>query len=425
MKPPRLQFTRTSDGIRVAYATLSDNGPPVLWNRSLTLNLLSVIEFYPGFETLASATSLTLLDQVGQGASQREEAEVSIASHTRALEAVADRIGPSGLTLVGVANGCVAAVAFAVEHPDRVSRLVCCDPAADPLVWPVEFLRDNWSMARRMLAQRALPDGPVERQRALNRAIKDNIDHATFLKYSEAIVEANWGSHMYASLKVPTLIVQHIMKNRAFLEPILAAVPHCELVELEGSGIEAGRSQEQSLAILEYMGLGPPGSSRESSGTAVILFADVVDSTAITASIGNAAFRDRTRQLDGALRAVIIDAGGSPVEGRTLGDGVIGLFTSAAQAIAAALQCGRHAEEVGLQLHLGIHAGDVIREAGGVSGIAVSIAARISDLTAPNEILVSATVRDLARASSDVSFEDRGERALKGIDEPVRLFAVV
>jgi class 3 adenylate cyclase len=166
-------------------------------------------------------------------------------------------------------------------------------------------------------------------------------------------------------------------------------------------------------------------SARTSAGTAIILFADIVDSTAITARIGNAAFRDRSRQLEEALRAAIRDAGGSPVEGRTLGDGVLGVFSSAAQAIAAALQCEQHAEGVGLQLHLGIHAGDVIREeGGGISGIAVSMASRISDLSGPNEILVSSTVRDLARASTDVTFEDHGEHALKGIAEPQRVFAV-
>ena len=107
---------------------------------------------------------------------------------------------------------------------------------------------------------------------------------------------------------------------------------------------------------------------------------------------------------------MIRDAGGVPVEGRTLGDGVLGVFTSAAQAIEAALRCREPAERVELQLHLGIHAGDVIHETGNVSGMAVSIAARISDLTAPNEILVSSTVRDLGRASTNVTFEDRGSR---------------
>ena len=46
------------------------------------------------------------------------------------------------------------------------------------------------------------------------------------------------------------------------------------------------------------------------------------------------------------------------------------------------------------------------------------------DLAEPAEILVSATVRDLARTSAGVAFEDRGEHDMKGIAEPQRLFAV-
>ena len=54
----------------------------------------------------------------------------------------------------------------------------------------------------------------------------------------------------------------------------------------------------------------------------------------------------------------------------------------------------------------------------------MTIASRISDLAPPGEVLVSQTVRDLARTSAGVSFEDRGERELKGVGEPVRVFAV-
>jgi len=79
---------------------------------------------------------------------------------------------------------------------------------------------------------------------------------------------------------------------------------------------------------------------------------------------------------------------------------------------------------LGLPLHVGIHAGDVIREEGNVYGGAVNIASRVAGEAAAGEMLVSATVRDLARTSAGVSFEDRGERELKGVSEPVRVFAV-
>ena len=59
-----------------------------------------------------------------------------------------------------------------------------------------------------------------------------------------------------------------------------------------------------------------------------------------------------------------------------------------------------------------------------VYGGAVNIASRISGLSAPGEVLVSETVRSLARTSAGVRFEDRGEQALKGVGEAVRVWAV-
>ncbi|HEY8767224.1 MAG TPA: adenylate/guanylate cyclase domain-containing protein, partial [Dehalococcoidia bacterium] len=130
------------------------------------------------------------------------------------------------------------------------------------------------------------------------------------------------------------------------------------------------------------------------------------------------------RALDEAMRVAIRENGGSPVEGKTLGDGVLAVFTSAKQAIACAQACHAAASASGLSLHAGIHAGDVIHEADNVYGGAVNIAARVAAAAAAGETLVSGTVRELARTSAGVAFEDRGEQALKGIDDPVRVWAV-
>jgi class 3 adenylate cyclase len=126
---------------------------------------------------------------------------------------------------------------------------------------------------------------------------------------------------------------------------------------------------------------------------------------------------------------VIRENGGTPIEGKLLGDGVLAIFTSARQAIEAALGCARSGNDAGLPLHLGLHAGDVLHESdadgrANIYGGAVNIASRISGLSAPGELLVSETVRSLARTSAGVRFEDRGEETLKGVSEQVRVWAV-
>src|SRR4030095_3734699 len=102
------------------------------------------------------------------------------------------------------------------------------------------------------------------------------------------------------------------------------------------------------------------------------------------------------------------------IEGKLLGDGVLAVFTSARQAIEAALACGRAGGDAGLPLHLGLHAGDVIREENNVYGGAVNVASRISGLSAPGEVLVSDIVRGLARTSAGGRGGEHGEQWQRG-----------
>jgi class 3 adenylate cyclase len=202
-----------------------------------------------------------------------------------------------------------------------------------------------------------------------------------------------------------------------------------------------GDHEEVASALDEFLGEGGPSPEPASpksrgaaeaglpSGTAIILFADIADSTALTERLGDAAFRAKARELGASLRALIRECAGTPVEGKLLGDGVLAVFTSAREAIEGALACGAAGNHAGLPLHLGLHAGDVIREKDpdgrdNVYGGAVNIASRIAGLSAAGEVLVSETVRSLARTSAGVGFEDRGEQALKGVGEKVRVWAV-
>ena len=213
-----------------------------------------------------------------------------------------------------------------------------------------------------------------------------------------------------------------------FATGLASGIPDARLALLEGASILpwVGDMEVAWAAIDEFLGEGEEARAAVQlpEGMAVILFTDIADSTSLTERLGDSAFRGRARELDTTLRSVIRESGGAPVEGKVLGDGVMAVFTSARDAIEGALRCNAATEGTGLQLHLGIHAGDVIREGNNVYGGAVNIAARIAGASAPGEILASDVVRGLARTSAGVSFDDRGEHELKGIGEAQRLFAV-
>ena len=233
-------------------------------------------------------------------------------------------------------------------------------------------------------------------------------------------------------ITVPTLVMHR--RGVAWLpddgsRKLASLIPDARLAILDGNSLLPALSDWDLLAeTIDDFLRGDTGPKHEGgarpSGTAVILFADIVDSTALTERLGDAAFRAKARELDGALRAVIREHAGTPIEGKLLGDGVLAVFTSARQAIEAALGCAGAGASAGMPLHLGLHAGDVIREENNVYGGAVNIASRVAGPSAAGEVLVSETVRSLARTSAVVRFEDRGEQSLKGMGEPVRVWAV-
>jgi class 3 adenylate cyclase len=234
------------------------------------------------------------------------------------------------------------------------------------------------------------------------------------------------------AIRMPVLVMQQRSTQLFTAESgreVAAGIPGARFLLFEASTNWLGQNVFPELvdAITSFLGTatGVDEAGRRAAtapGTAIILFTDIVHSSALTERMGDAPFREASRALDNRVRAAIRDAGGTDVAGKLLGDGVMGVFTSAAQAIAAARACVTTSGE--MPLHVGLHAGDVIREDDNVYGGAVNIAARICDASAPGEILVSQTVRDLARTSAGVTFEDRGERQLKGIADAVRVYAV-
>lgn len=129
-------------------------------------------------------------------------------------------------------------------------------------------------------------------------------------------------------------------------------------------------------------------------------------------------------------RSAIAQFGGAEI--KTEGDSFYVVFSSVSSAVRcglaitadAAAASSDHPDEP-IQVGVGIHAGETVESDGGYVGSAVNIAARICAQSAAGEVLVSETVRALTRSVLPVRFESRGRRQLKGIADPIALFAVV
>jgi class 3 adenylate cyclase/pimeloyl-ACP methyl ester carboxylesterase len=440
---PRIQYAKTSDGVNIAFYTLGQ-GKPFIEIAPLPFTHLQlewdIPEIRRWYERLAKSRTLVRYDGRGFGMSDRDTLDFSLEALAADLEAVVERVGGDEFALMGSVNSGPIAISYAVAHPERVSHLILwCSYArgetffGSPVIAALRSLAErDWLTFSETAAhsREGWPEGGAARKFA--RLIREAVTPGS----QAAFMDARRGVDVTDDLcrvQAPTLVLHRKDLSQidvATARDLAARIPNARLVLLEGAGAGPylGNTDDVVAEIYDFLGEAPPESDTPPgwpSGTAIILFADIVDSTALTERMGDTAFREKARGLDGAMRTVIRDCEGTPVEGKLLGDGVLAVFTSARQAIEAALACGKAGDEGGLPLHLGIHAGDVIREGDNVYGGAVNIASRISGLSAPGEVLVSETVRSLARTSAGVGFEERGERALKGVGEPVRVWAVV
>ncbi|MEX2158736.1 MAG: adenylate/guanylate cyclase domain-containing protein [Dehalococcoidia bacterium] len=454
---PQIQYAKTSDGVSIAYWSIGEGEPlvympNVIWSHAqLEWQFPEMRRWY---EKLATRHTLVRFDMRGTGLSQRTVADYSLETLQLDLQAVVERLGLERFALFAAINAAPVAIAYAARQPGRVSNLMlwCYAPNADMMgsryasLQALQQVMDrDWETYTETRA--GLEFGWSEGELAHRYAtfLRECITPQMALRAYGA-VEAFDVSSFLPRIASPTLVVH---RQQLFFwgveasRDLAAQIPGARLALVAGvSAAPFFGDVDGAIAVLDnFLGgrsaASPPDPPSSPSGTAIILFADIADSTALTERLGDAAFREKARELDESLRRAITSNGGTAIDGKLLGDGVLAVFGAAREAIACAQDMHRLAQSspppVGeglgegsypLLLHVGIHAGDVIREEGNVYGGAVNIASRVASEAAAGETLVSGTVRDLARTSAGVSFEDRGEHELKGIEEPVRVWAV-
>jgi class 3 adenylate cyclase len=449
MEPEIRYFTSSHDGARLAYTTFGD-GPLIVqvprWGHCIEWMSKEpeIGEFY---EKLARNHRVVIIERRGTGLAQRDVTDFSMEAHVGDLRSLVEHLKLERFALFGAGDSGGVCITYAAQHPEEVSHLILWGvyadpwdrriqkddtelPPMDPETW-TRMIRHNWPVMTRLIAVSTFPSGPTDRQRRTAALWVEWISSDVAFQYFIFAAQLDVAT-LLPSVSTPSLVI-HRRNDRSGhaiegSRGVAAALPDARFVGLdEGDALIAEVQHEQVLSAIEgFLAGGRPARSPgpNGAGTAVILFADIVDSTAITERIGDAAFHERSAKLHASLRDALSGGGGRVVEGRVLGDGVLAIFDAAKDAIAAATACHQAATTLELQLHVGVHAGDVIRGGNNVHGGAVNIAARVAGASAPGETLVSEVIRHLARTSAGVTFVDRGDHALKGIDEPLRLYAV-
>jgi class 3 adenylate cyclase len=316
----------------------------------------------------------------------------------------------------------------------------------------VELIRGNWSLARRAMADALFPRGPIEAQRWWSNKARESVLPETAARLVEFYASVDVREYL-PQVGAPTLVLHRHGDRNA---PIAAGretatlIPDARFIALEG---DIGHPQFGDMSYLETVrqfldeGRVQPSVTEPSIAGAfrTVLFTDVEGSTALTQRLGDEKGRAVLREHERITREALKAHGGTEV--KTMGDGFMACFSSATGALecAVALQRafagwnadvgvalappqgavlpGKDAPTEPIRVRIGLNAGEPIAEDEDLFGTAVILAARIAAQAEGGEILASNVVRELV-AGKGFLFADRGDVALRGFDDPVRLYEV-
>ena len=440
---PRIQYVQTTDGVSIAYWVLGE-GPPLV-HLTLVLGHIQMEWQLPEcrrwYERLAESRKLIRFDFRGGGLSDRNVGDFSLEGLLLDLEAVADRLGLETFALFGPAHFGPVAIAYAARHPERVSHLLLWSTyreASDWSSWPqVQGIRAlmnmDWNLYTEALAHMLLGWSEGEPARRFAALVRESITQEDLQRVLPAI--SDWDTRpLLPHVKAPTLVLQ----RREAIPGVTAAtglasrIPGARLALLEGESLAPylGDSEAVLTAVNEFLGEAEPAAASTArapaGGLVNILFTDMEGSTTLTQRLGDAGAQDVLDAHNAVVREALTAHGGSEI--KHTGDGIMASFplTSSALECAIAIQraLARHNEsspQFPIRVRIGLNAGEPVTQGQDLFGTAVQLARRICDHAQPGQVLASDVVRQLA-AGKDFLFADTGAVALKGFEDPVRLY---
>jgi class 3 adenylate cyclase len=154
---------------------------------------------------------------------------------------------------------------------------------------------------------------------------------------------------------------------------------------------------------------------------ATVMFTDVVGSTDHAEEMGDRRWSELLATHNTVVRTELERFRGREI--KTTGDGFLATFDGPGRAVRCACAIRDAVQAIGINVHVGLHTGEIELRGDDIGGIAVHTAQRVMALAQPNEVLVSRTVADLI-AGSGIPVADRGTHTLKGVSDQWRLFAV-
>lgn len=441
MAVPETHYARTPDGVHIAYQIVGDGPidlvycPPPFshvelgWDDPARARAL---------RRMASFSRLILFDKRGSGASDHTGDLPTLDMQMDDVAAVMDAAHSARAAIFGYLDGGVLAAVFAATHPARASAVALYAtpprfvPGPDyPWGIPEEFVGSELAdleagfsldLVLALLAPSRANDPAF--QRDVQRLARLSSGPGGYARLVRNLAGTDI-RHVIPAIQCPLLFLSR--RDDPLFPPALLAYmrqlsPHAQVETLPGRDTLLWADEFDPLIDeVETFVTGVRPAPEPERMLATILMTDIVTSTDHLAGVGDREWGLILERHDALVRFLLRRFGGREI--RSTGDGFVAVFDRPARAIECGSALVDRMPELGLAIRAGVHTGECDVRNDDIGGLAVHIAARVMANAAPNELLVSNTVKDLV-AGSRFDFEDRGERELRGVPGRWRLLAV-
>lgn len=437
---PSTNYARSGDA-DIAFKVFGEGSRDLVVSPAFTSNVdvfFELSENVEFVERLMKLGRVIIFDKRGTGLSERGTDFVTIEQHSDDLISVLDAAGSEQAVLLGWFDGGAACLATAARYPDRVQSVVVNEVLAvgrrtKGFPWGIRSRFTGVAMRAAMIA--GWGNGVMVRAVSPESAADSRL-LSWWMRYEAQSSSPRGAARLLEStsridvrkylplIHVPVLVLHDanydVLPTEAF-KWLADQLPEgrLKLVQRDGSAWSLLPSDDLIDEVEEFLVGTRSGGRRE---VATLVVTDVAGSTDAVARSGDASWRDLLIAHREAVRLSLARFSGREIV--TTGDGFFASFSLPSSALRFAEEVVADASELGLALHVGIHASEVIIRDSDVIGIAAHVVARVAAAAGSGEILVTETVRGLVDGSH-VRFQPVGDHALKGVPGTWPLFRLV
>ncbi len=431
-----------ADGARIAYQVFGADAPTLI-NSAGSFTHTDVIWEDPEaalfLTRLGDLARVVRYDHLGMGNSDPAPAswDTSWAGFPAEFAMLAERCEADRFVLWAEQDAGPAAIVYAAEHPEQVSRLILVCTAARFTQgdgYPHGFSEEQ---AQALLTAVDNDWGAPALQRI---AVPSRVGDARFLAWYAKLLRAMGtpgtvmasivrGLALDARAYVPRVTQPTLILHQTGYEMIPVGhahylaehIPNARLVELPGTdGTLIWENPDSTIeALRSFLREDEPPPVHRDRALLTVLFTDIVRSTERASAMGDRDWNAVLRVHNEIASAEVGKASGRLV--KFTGDGMLATFTDPARALECALQLQVSLARMGITIRAGLHTGQVNVSADDIDGLAVHIAARVMAACDDGGVVVSRTVHDLLLGSG-FRFASLGTHSLKGIEGEWELF---